>query len=179
MKKVLCLMLVLCLTLPAMAMAAKGVPSALKAQDTLTADQKATFEGKARVKMGKEFLFVSKDAAKASLKKDDVCTEKRQIHYVCCCQKVTKNRPGKCPCGKGLIPAIKLDNNWYTLDRDELGQLVVKPFVAVDCAAKADCCGGTKADCPSCGKCAPKAEPAPAADAAPAPAPADCGSCGN
>ncbi len=193
MKKVLCLMLVLCLTLPAMALAAKAkkVSRATKvftAPDVLTAEQKQVFEGKGRVKMGKEFVFVSKDLTKASFNKDEVCTEKRQIHYVCCCQKVTRNRPGKCPCGKGLLPAFKFDNALYQLDRNEVGQLVIKPFVAADASAQTGCCGGTRADCPSCGQCAPKADPAPAAAPAdcapkadPAPAadaaPTGCGSC--
>lgn len=183
MKKVLCLMLVLCLALPAMAMAAKGkkISRATKvfaAPDTLTAEQKQVFEGKGRVKMGKEFVYVSKDLTQASLSKDATCTEKRQIHYVCCdCRNVIKTRPGRCPCGKDLMPAFKTDNARYLLERNEIGKLVIKPCPAMS-GAPAGCCGGTKADCPSCGACAPKTEVPPAAPAA-EPTPADCGSCGK
>ena len=131
MRKMFCLMLVLCLALPTLAQAAKyKAPGVLRAQDTLTADQKATFEGKGMVRMGSEKVYVSKDLCKASFTKSDVCTDKRVIKYICPCQDVAKTRPGRCACGKELVPAFKYDNKWFTLSRDDLGQLVVQPAVA-------------------------------------------------
>ena len=153
MKKLLGLLLVLCLALPSLVEAAK-VKRALKAQDTLTYEEKAAFHAKADVKVGSEVVYVSKDLQQASFTKDRICKVKHALHYVCLCKKVFKRRPGLCPCGKALVPAFKHGQDWYSLSRDDRGQLQVISGIS------AGCCGGTDMNCAQCGDCSSKKAPA-------------------
>lgn len=147
MKKLVSLLLVLCLVLPNLAEAAGKSKRGLDAQDTLTYEEKATFEGKANVRLGSELIFVSQDLSQASFKKDSVCSVKHALHYFCPCKKIFKRRPGLCPCGKSLMPGFKHGQEWYILQRDDAGKLNVLPVTS------RQCCGGTTADCAACEKC--------------------------
>lgn len=161
MRKLLSLILVLCIALPTMAAAAgqKNFPPRFKASDTLTADEKQAFDGISYARLGAEFLYANADLSEASFTRTKACKVRYTVHYISLCQKVFKRRPGTCPCGKALVPAIKFANAWYQLSRNEQGSLTIQP-AAIDNSCHGDSsCTSAKPEsknnnsCASCGSC--------------------------
>jgi len=146
MRKVISLMLVLAVVLPAFTINADAAPRKFKAPDTLTANEKSDFDAVSKTRMGAESVFANKDLTEMSFTRTKSANKAYALHYICLCQKIFKRRPGKCPCGKALVPAIKHANAWYHLSRDERGTLMIKP-------ATSDCADTSKSDCSSCSSC--------------------------
>jgi hypothetical protein len=162
MKKLLGLLLVLCLAFPLVADAAKKPAQMAKAP--LTAEEKAAFDAKSDVILGNEVVYTNKDLTQASFNKDKVTNVKHNLYYVCLCRKVYKRRPGTCPCGKAMGAAFKAKNEWYALKRNEQGTLQILPG--------SEACGGCpsqKSEVKDCGGCPSHAKAKVAC----------CGTCGK
>lgn len=149
MRKLLSLILVFCIALPLIAAAAdqKTFPPRFKASDTLTAVEKESFAGITYPSLGGEYLYANADLSEASFTRTKTCKVRYAVHYISLCQKTFKRRPGTCPCGKTLIPAIKFSNAWYQLGRNSQGSLTIQP-ATVD-----NSCHDAKPACSSCGSC--------------------------
>lgn len=147
MRKILSLLLVLAVILPAFTITADAAPRKFKASDVLTAEEKADFDAISYPRLGREYVYLNKDLTEASFTRTKECKKAYSIHYICLCNKIFKRRPGTCPCKKALVPAFKHANNWYHISRNERGALVIKP------ATTEDCCSQTKSDCSSCSSC--------------------------
>lgn len=145
MKKVIYLILVLCLAIPALVSAQSNL---FRAKDTFTAAEKEIFEATSNPRLGRENVYISQDLAQISLTRTKESKTRYAVYYVCRCMEVCKcqtspkRRPGKCACGIDLVPAVKIQNAWYNLSRNAQGQMVLASLATTCSADEKAACGG-------------------------------------